>query len=61
MLVKLEIFDISGRVVSTLSDGYLSPGLHSAVFDAGEFSSGIYFYRLTAGKLMETRKLVLIK
>ncbi len=61
MSIKLQIFDISGRVVSTLSDGYLSPGLHSVVFEAGDFASGIYFYRLTAGKQMETRKIILVK
>jgi len=61
MPVKLQVFDIGGRVVSTLTDGYLNPGLHSAVFHAGDFASGIYFYRLTAGKQVETRKLVMVK
>ena len=59
--VSLRIFDGLGQIVSTLVSSELPAGYHSFTWDASNFSSGIYFYRLTAGPYNETRKLVLIK
>jgi hypothetical protein len=59
--VTLEIFDILGRKVQTLVEGQREPGPHRVVWDAGEYPSGIYFYRLRAGDLIETKKMVLLK
>ena len=59
--VTLRIYDALGRVVVTLVNGVQEPGFKSVVFDAGTLSGGVYFYRLQAGKFVETRKLVLLR
>ncbi|MBO6537588.1 MAG: T9SS type A sorting domain-containing protein [Balneolaceae bacterium] len=59
--VKVTVFDVTGRLVATLSDGLRNAGAHQITFDASALSSGIYFYRLEAGELTETRKMMLIK
>ena len=58
---RLTVYDVTGREVFTLLDGYQSAGAHSVVFDAEGLSSGLYFVRLTAGDSRMTRKMVLIK
>ena len=62
----LEIFDLSGRKVSMLVDGYLSEGSHSVMWTAKDaqgqrLPSGVYFYRFKAGNYAETRKMVLMQ
>lgn len=59
--VKLFVFDFFGQVISVLVDEFQSKGQHSVKFDGSNLSSGIYFYRLEAGKFSQTRKLILIK
>lgn len=59
--IRLEVFDINGKVLEILKEGRVSPGSYRYEWNAGNFSSGVYFYRLTAGKLVENRKMVLIK
>ena len=59
--VTLKVYDILGREVATLVDGQQSAGPHLATFDAKGLPSGVYFYRLTAGNLVETRKMELLK
>ena len=44
--VSLAVYDITGREVSTLVNGFESAGVHSVIWDAEVFSSGIYFVRL---------------
>lgn len=59
--VTLKVFDVLGREVATLVNEKLSPGLHKTVWNAANFPSGVYFYRLqTDGKGL-TRKLLLVK
>jgi hypothetical protein len=59
--VELKIFDILGREIATLVKEKLSLGLHKTVWNAVNFPSGVYFYRLqTDGKCL-TRKLLLVK
>lgn len=53
--VKLEIFNIMGQKVATVVDEFMHAGQHTVQWDAGSFSSGVYFYRLTAGDFAETR------
>ncbi|HSG29361.1 MAG TPA: Ig-like domain-containing protein, partial [Candidatus Krumholzibacterium sp.] len=62
----LEIFDVTGRRIATLHSGYLDRGEHPFQWhgtdSAGNrVSSGIYFYRLTAGKESISRKMVLMR
>ena len=59
--VSLVVYDITGREVAKLVDGHLSSGEHSAVWDAADFASGIYFARLDNGKMQVTQKMLLIK
>jgi hypothetical protein len=59
--VKLIIYDILGREVTTLVNGQFQPGSYEVTWDAAEHSSGIYFYELTTDNFKETRKMVLSK
>ena len=59
--VTINIYDILGRKVQTLIDKYQSAGHHQVIWQADEFSSGIYFYKLTAGDFENTKKMVLLK
>jgi hypothetical protein len=64
--VGLRIVSVDGRVVRTLVDGEVGPGPQSRVWDGtndhGEaVASGVYFMRLEAGDLVETRKMTLLK
>ncbi|MCL4510346.1 MAG: DUF5110 domain-containing protein [Bacteroidetes bacterium] len=58
---KLTVFDTLGREVALLLDGEVDAGEHSVVFNAQNLSSGVYFYRLTAGAFQQTKAMVLIK
>jgi len=55
------LYNIAGERVAELADGIFPAGTHSVEWDAGDFSSGIYFYRLEAGAFVETKKLLLLK
>ncbi len=59
--VKLEVYDSFGRRVATLLNERKEAGYHEMQFDGGSLSSGIYFYRLTAGRFSEMKKLLLVK
>ena len=59
--VQLMIFDISGREVVRLADGFRLAGIYETTFDASGLSSGIYFARLRADGFSQTRKMLLVK
>lgn len=59
--VKISIFDISGREVETLVNEKLSAGTYQADWNASNFSSGVYFYKIFAGDYFETKRMLLIK
>jgi hypothetical protein len=59
--VKLVIVDLLGREVATLVNEELKPGTYEADWDASNFSSGVYFYKIISGEFTETRKMVLMK
>lgn len=64
--VRIEVFDLLGRRVARLASDAYEPGRHVVVFDGTTdghrpLSSGVYFYRLTAGQHTETRKMLLLK
>ncbi len=60
-VVDLAVYDLAGRRVALLAAGAYTAGRHEVEFDATGLSSGLYFYRLTAGKFVETRKMVVVK
>ncbi|MBL7191963.1 T9SS type A sorting domain-containing protein [bacterium] len=59
--VNLTIYDVTGREVARLVDGFRPAGMHQTVFDEKDLASGIYFARLQAGDFKQTRKMVLVK
>jgi len=66
LFVRLEIFDLQGRLVRRLVDGHLPAGSHGIVWDGRDrngrtVGSGVYLYRFDAGGLEETRKIMLVK
>jgi hypothetical protein len=59
--VTLSIHNVLGRKVAVLVCENKAAGVHEIQWDAGGFASGIYFYRLEAGDVVETRKMTLVK
>lgn len=59
--VTLKIYDLLGREITTLVDKEFEAGKYETVFDASEYSSGIYLYRLTASDFISSGKMQLIK
>ena len=57
----LKVYDLSGRLVSTLVNGSLPAGSHEVRFNGKGLPGGVYFYRLEAGNQSATRKLVLVR
>ncbi len=57
----LQVYDLTGRLVETLIDEFLTPGEHEITWNAGHLPSGIYFVQLQNGDQMETQKLILLK
>ena len=59
--VQLKVYNVLGQEVATLVNETLTPGSHTATFDASRLASGIYMYKITAGSFVSTRKMVLLK
>jgi len=60
--VTLKVFDVTGREVATLVDNeILAAGRHVRNWGAYSGASGVYFYQMTAGKLRETKKMILMR
>jgi hypothetical protein len=59
--VSLSIYNLQGREVSTLIDGNMEAGYHSAVWNASSHASGMYFVKMHAGNYISTQKLMLVK
>ncbi|MEO6695500.1 MAG: SBBP repeat-containing protein [Ignavibacteria bacterium] len=60
-LVRIKIYDVSGREVKILINEFRQAGNYSVVFDGNTFASGVYFYRLESNKFVETKRMVMIK
>jgi uncharacterized protein (DUF362 family) len=59
--VKLTIYDMLGRELTTLVNEQKAAGTYSVTWNASGFSSGVYFYRLNFGNLSQVKKMVLVK
>ncbi len=59
--VKLAVYDALGKEIETLVNAELRAGTYNADWNASNYSSGIYFYKITAGEFSETKKMILIK
>jgi len=59
--VTIDIYDILGRKVQTLVSTNQPAGYHRVIWQADEFTSGVYFYKLKTGDYIETKKMMLLK
>lgn len=59
--VKLEVYNVLGQKIATLIDGPMQAGAQSITWNGAGIASGVYYYRLTAGELYQTRKMLLLK
>jgi len=58
---SLSVYDITGKEISLLVNAYLKPGSYEISFDASGLSSGVYFYKISAGSFTDVKKMVLLK
>jgi len=58
--VRLSVYDVLGREVGIVVNGWKEAGLHRAVFDGSPLSAGVYLYRLQAAHQVFTRAMVLV-
>jgi len=59
--VRIDIFDILGRKIETLSDKIQPAGYHQLTWDAADQPSGIYFYKIEAGNFSQIKEMLLLK
>ena len=59
--VNLVVFDVLGSKVATLVNETQQPGNYEVNFDASNIPSGVYFYRIQAGKFIDTKKMILLR
>ncbi len=59
--VALRVYDVLGRVVATVFEGDRAPGEYTVPWEARGMASGIYFYRMQAGKFFDSKKLMLLR
>jgi hypothetical protein len=57
----LKVYDQLGREIATLVNEKLSPGSYEINWDAADFASGVYYYKLVSGSFTETKKMMLVK
>ena len=60
-MVRLEIYDMLGRKIRTLVNENQHAGVYSVMFNAAHLPSGAYFYRITTGSFIQTKKLLVMK
>jgi hypothetical protein len=60
-LVTLEVFNTLGQKVETLLNQNMKSGNHEVEFNGSRLSSGIYYYRIEAGKFYQVKKMILLK
>jgi flagellar hook assembly protein FlgD len=64
--VTIKIYDILGREVITLLNGRREAGYHNVIWNGKnkfgrDVASGVYFYKIVAGKFIQTRKMLLLR
>ena len=58
---ELKVYDISGRLIMALVNGWREAGQHDVTFDGSNLASGVYLYRLKAGDFNASGKMLLLK
>ncbi|MBZ0198495.1 MAG: right-handed parallel beta-helix repeat-containing protein [Ignavibacteriaceae bacterium] len=59
--VNLSVFDILGRKIITLADDYKEAGNYEVIFNARQYASGVYVYRLTTDETVTSKKMIYLK
>ena len=59
--ITLKVYNVLGKEVAAIFEGYQTAGIHTTTFNAANLSSGVYFYQLKADAYSETKKLLLLK
>lgn len=59
--VRLEVYNLAGQQIASLIHAIMNSGIHEIDFSGRHLPSGIYFYRLEAGKFISVRKMTLVK
>lgn len=59
--VRIDVYSVTGQLVSTLVDGFISAGNHEVTMKADNLSSGVYIYKLNAGNVTLSKKMQLLK
>ena len=59
--ITLKVYDVLGKEVATLVNEEKATGSYEVNFNAAGISSGIYFYKLQAGSIIETKKMILLR
>ena len=60
-MVKLSVYDVSGKLITNLINSNYEAGKYSATFNAENVSSGIYFYKIEAAGFTDVKRMILIK
>jgi hypothetical protein len=60
-VVSLKIYDVLGKEIAKLIDGQLSAGSYEISWNATNFPSGIYFYKLISGNFSDSKVMILTK
>ncbi|MDP6852731.1 MAG: T9SS type A sorting domain-containing protein [Candidatus Marinimicrobia bacterium] len=60
-LVSLKVYNISGKLSTTLKDEYMNVGYYDIIWDASNYPSGIYFVKMVSDGFIQTEKVVLVK
>jgi hypothetical protein len=60
-IVRISIYDVLGKEVNTLVNSQHSPGKYEVVMNVDNLSSGIYYYKITAGNFNAVKKMIIIK
>jgi hypothetical protein len=58
---SLKVYNMLGREIATLLNGYTTSGAHEVQFDATNLASGVYFYKLTSNNFSEEKKMMIVK
>ena len=59
--VKLQIFNLLGQNVATLVNQQLQPGTYEVVWNASQYASGVYFYKITSNDFAGVKKMLIVK
>lgn len=59
--VTLQVYDVTGRLIDTLADGWQAAGVYNLPFTSSGLASGVYFYRLQSGTFTAVKPMLLIK